>query len=96
MTLRRWIEYLVAILIGNGIYFLLLYPALPRLLQHQPFRFDAGLVLAFLCCVAVYAAMRLGVVHARRWNAKSGRADSPLVPPPAVDRRGEDGPNRSA
>jgi hypothetical protein len=71
MTLRRWIEYFIAILVGNGIYFLVLYPALPPLLQHQPFRFDAGLVLDFLLCVAVYGAIRLGVAHARRWNERA-------------------------
>jgi hypothetical protein len=71
MTARRWIEYSIAILVGNGLYFLILYPALPRVLQHQPFRFDAGLVLDFLLCVAVYGAMRLGVSHARRWNQRA-------------------------
>ncbi|HYB52533.1 MAG TPA: hypothetical protein VEG84_01590 [Thermoanaerobaculia bacterium] len=71
MTLRRWIEYLVAILAGNGIYFLLAYPALPGALQHQPFRFDAGLILDFILCVAVYGVIRLGVAHARRWNERA-------------------------
>ena len=71
MTARRWIEYLVAILLGNGLYFLLLFPTLPRLLQHQPFRFDAGLALDFLLCVLVYGAIRLGVIHARRWNERA-------------------------
>ena len=36
MTTRRWIEYLVAILAGNAIYFLILYPALPPLLRQRP------------------------------------------------------------
>jgi H+/gluconate symporter-like permease len=71
MTARRWIEYLIAILAGNALYFLLLFPALPRLLQHQPFRFDIGLVLDFGLCVAVYGVMRLAVAHARRWNERA-------------------------
>jgi hypothetical protein len=71
MTPRRWIEYLFAILAGNAIYFFILYPALPPLLQHQPFRFDAGLALDFLLCVAVYGVIRLGVAHARRWNERA-------------------------
>jgi hypothetical protein len=71
MTPRRWIEYLLAILVGNALYFLVLYPALPRLLQHQPFRFDAGLALDFLLCVIVYGVMCLAIVHARRWNKRS-------------------------
>ncbi len=66
MTRRRWIEYLIAILLGNGIYFAVLHPGLPPSLQHQPLQFDAGLAIAFACCVLVYAAIRLGARHARR------------------------------
>jgi hypothetical protein len=66
MTPRRWIEYLAAILAGNGIYFLVLLPDLPPWLRHRPSRLDAGLVLAFLCCVAVYAVIRMGSAYARR------------------------------
>jgi len=66
MTTRKWIEYSAAVLIGNALYFLVLYPGLPPLLQHQPFKVDPGLVLDFVCCVAVYAVIRLGVAHARR------------------------------
>ena len=66
MTRRRWIEYTVAILAGNALYFLVVYPGLGPLFQHQPFRFDPGLVLDFFCCVAVYATIRLGVWHAHR------------------------------
>jgi hypothetical protein len=71
MTPRRWIEYLAAILVGNAIYFLVLFPGLPRALQHQPFRFDAGLALAFLCCVMLYCVIRLASRHAQRWNRRS-------------------------
>ncbi len=71
MTTRRWVEYTVAILAGNAIYFLVLFPGLTRPLQHQPFAIDLGLALDFLCCVAVYGAIRLGVAHARRWNERS-------------------------
>ncbi len=81
MTPRRWIEYTAAILAGNAIYFLALYPILPRGLQHLPprpgavplFRFDLGLLLDFLCCVAVYGIIRLGAAHARRWNERTRR-----------------------
>ena len=66
MTVRRWIEYTAAILAGNGIYFLVLYPSLGKSLRHQPYRFDAGLALDFFCCLAVYAVIRLGALHARR------------------------------
>ena len=70
MTPRRWIEYLIAILAGNAIYFAVLLPALPGL-RHEPFQLDAGLLVDFVCCVLVYGAIRLGVTHARRWNEKS-------------------------
>jgi H+/gluconate symporter-like permease len=70
MTLRRWIEYLVAVLVGNAIYFLILFPDLPPSLQHAPFGFDLGLLLAFVCCVAVYGVIRLGSLHARRMYEK--------------------------
>jgi len=66
MTPRRWIEYTIAILAGNAIYFLVLYPGFPRVLQHKPWRFDAGLALDFLLCVVVYGVIRLGVRHAHR------------------------------
>ncbi len=69
MTPRRWIEYTVAILAGNAVYFLVLFPDFPPGLQHQPMKIDFGLVLDFLCCVAVYAVIRLGATHARRWRA---------------------------
>lgn len=68
MTPRRWIEYAAAILVGNAIYFLVLFPDLPSVLRHQPFRFDAGLLLDFLCCVVVYGVIRLGVAQARRFK----------------------------
>ena len=70
MTPRRWIEYTAAVLAGNGIYFLVLFSDLPPALQNQPGRFDAGLVLDFLCCVVVYGVIRLGSIQARRINAR--------------------------
>ena len=73
MTFRRWIEYTVAILAGNGIYFFVLFHSLGKGLQHQPYRFDAGLALDFLCCVIVYAVIRLGTIHARRQLARRQR-----------------------
>jgi hypothetical protein len=78
MTTRRWIEYTAAILVGNALYFLVLFPGLPRGLQHQApdashrlLRLDPGLLLDFLCCLAVYGAIRLGSAHARRWRPKA-------------------------
>lgn len=75
MTLRRWIEYLVAVLVGNAIYFVVLFPVLPRSLQHEPLRMDAGLLLAFLCCVGIYGVIRLASRHAQAWIRKSEARD---------------------
>ena len=78
MTPRRWIEYLISVLVGNAIYFAVLLPGLPRSLQHQPFAVDLGLLLAFLCCVLVYAAIRLGSRHGRRMAADEEKEDAQL------------------
>ncbi|HVE65642.1 MAG TPA: hypothetical protein VNC59_03600 [Thermoanaerobaculia bacterium] len=75
MTLRRWIEYLVAVLAGNAIYFVVLFPVLPQGLRHEPLQADAGLLLAFLLCVAMYGVIRLGSRHAQAWIRKSEAED---------------------
>lgn len=84
MTKRRWIEYLIAVLAGNAMYFLVLLPGLPPRFQNQPNRFDLGLLLDFACCLLVYAAIRLGARHARR-GAEAGEAASGRS---ATERRG--------
>jgi len=56
---RRWLEYLVAILLGNAIYGFSLVPHLPHYLQHQGFQVDLGMLLDFLVCVGVYGLIRL-------------------------------------
>jgi hypothetical protein len=50
----RWKEALLAVMTGNVIYFLLVEPRLPEKMQHQPFRLDAGLLIDFLLCAAVF------------------------------------------
>ncbi|HUA00645.1 MAG TPA: hypothetical protein VMB02_09960 [Candidatus Aquilonibacter sp.] len=60
VTPRRWLEYLVAILIGNAIYYLSLVPHLPESLRHHGFREDWGMLVDFVTCVAVYGLIRLG------------------------------------
>lgn len=68
MTKRRWIEYAIAVVVGNVIYFAVLHPGLPPALQNQPGRLDLGLAVDFACCVLVYVTIRLGTRHARRWT----------------------------
>jgi len=55
---RRLLAYLAAILLGNGVYFLLLEPYLPPELRHQPFRIDAGMLVDFALCVVAYLLLR--------------------------------------
>jgi hypothetical protein len=57
---RRWVEYLVAILLGNAIYYFSLVPHLPQALRHQGFLLDWGSLVDFLVCVGVYGLIRLG------------------------------------
>jgi hypothetical protein len=92
VTPRRWIEYLISVLVGNAIYFAVLLPGLPRSLQHQPFALDAGLLLAFLCCVLVYAAIRLGSRHGKRMAAEEERQDGTLARKEPSARKGDGGP----
>jgi hypothetical protein len=61
VTPTRWLEYLVAILVGNAIYYLSLAPHLPEVLRHQGFQMDGGVLVDFSVCVAVYGLIRLGV-----------------------------------
>jgi hypothetical protein len=61
VTAIRWLEYLVAILLGNAIYYLSLAPHLPQGLRHQGFEIDGGVIVDFAVCVAVYWLLRLGI-----------------------------------
>jgi hypothetical protein len=58
-SLGQWLEYLAAILVGNGIYFLSLLPHLPVVLRHRPGQIDLGLGLDFLVCAALYGLIRV-------------------------------------
>jgi hypothetical protein len=57
MKQRFW-RYLVAILIGNAIYFSLVR-YLPERARHQPHHIDWGLAVDFWICLAVYGIIRL-------------------------------------
>ena len=59
-TPRRWLEYLVAILLGNAIYYFSLVPHMPTALRHEGFQVDWGMALDFVVCVGVYGLIRLG------------------------------------
>ena len=61
ITPRRWLEYLVAILVGNAIYYLSLAPNLPETLRHHGFKTDWGTLVDLAVCAAVYGLIRLGL-----------------------------------
>jgi hypothetical protein len=71
-SLRRWVEYLIAILLGNAIYYFSLVPHLPEALQHQGFRMDWGVLVDFIVCVAMYGLIRL----AERLHMREPEEDS--------------------
>ena len=71
ISLGRWVEYLVAVLLGNAIYFWSLVPHLPNSLRHQAFKYDWGLAVDFGVCVGVFGLIRLGE-RLHRKSAKEG------------------------
>jgi hypothetical protein len=63
---RRWFEYLIAILLGNAIYFFSLAPHLPISMRHTTPATDWGTFVDFVVCVCVYGLIRLGTrLHQR-------------------------------
>jgi len=55
----KWLKYLLAILLGNGLYFAL-NPHLPPAAQHHPFKLDLGTLVDFWLCLLVYGLLELG------------------------------------
>ena len=55
--IRSWTKMLLAILMGNIIY-LLLMPYLPDIFTHAAYRVDTGLFFDMLLCAMVYVAIR--------------------------------------
>jgi len=56
---RKWIKCLVAILLGNALYFAL-YPRLPLAARHRSYRLDLGTVVDFWFCLLVFGLLELG------------------------------------
>jgi hypothetical protein len=57
------LQALLAIVLGNVVYFLLL-PSLPPAARHHPFHVDLGSAVDFWFCLVVYGLIRT----ARRWR----------------------------
>jgi H+/gluconate symporter-like permease len=63
----RLLKYLIAIVLGNVIYFFAILPHVPPVGRHQPFRLDLGLLIDLWICVACWGVIEL---MARRWRAR--------------------------
>jgi hypothetical protein len=61
----KWLKSLVAILLGNALYFTL-SPHLPPAAQHRTWQVDLGTVVDFWFCLLVYGVMELGAFLGRR------------------------------
>jgi hypothetical protein len=59
--MKNFVDALMAVLAGNAIYFLLM-PHLPRAMRHSLFKEDWGLLLDFVICTVIFAAVK----YARR------------------------------
>lgn len=59
----NFLEALIAILLGNLVYFLLL-PSLPPIARHHRFHIDLGMAVDFWFCLVAYGLIRT----ARRWR----------------------------
>jgi hypothetical protein len=60
----KWTKYLIAILLGNGLYFAL-SPYLPPAAQHHSSAIDLGTVVDFWFCLLVYGLLELGAFFHR-------------------------------
>jgi hypothetical protein len=73
LTRAKWIKFLIAILLGNTLYFAL-SPHLPAAAQHQAWAVDLGTVVDFWFCLLVYGLIELGAFldrgHARHRGPK--------------------------
>jgi len=62
---KRWIKYLIAIVIGNALYFSL-QAYFPPVVQHHPYHADLGMFVDLWFCVAVYGLIDLLIFLADR------------------------------
>ena len=68
-TAFRWIKFLVAIVLGNALYFAL-SPYFPPPARHATFKFDLGTIIDFWFCLMV-----LGVIELVLFLRGRGRGD---------------------
>jgi hypothetical protein len=63
MVISNFLQALVAIVLGNVVYFVLA-PSLPAVARHHPLHVDLGMVIDFWFCLVAYGLIRT----ARRWR----------------------------
>jgi len=57
MTMKNFLDALVAVLAGNAIYYLLM-PHLPTVARHGLFKEDWGLLLDFAICTMIFVPVK--------------------------------------
>jgi hypothetical protein len=58
VTIRNFLDALVAVLTGNAIYFVLM-PHLPPVMRHSLFKEDWGLLVDFAICTIVFVGVKI-------------------------------------
>jgi len=56
---RNLLAALAAVIAGNAIYFLVLWPLLPAQARHEVYRLDLGLLVDFWLCLACFGVIKL-------------------------------------
>ena len=64
-TPSKWLRYLLAIVLGNGLYFSLM-PHLPPPARHRTPHVDLGLLIDFWFCLLVYGLLESAAFLYRR------------------------------
>jgi hypothetical protein len=67
-VLSNFLTALIAVVLGNAIYFLVLMPLLPAAGRHGIARIDLGLLIDFWVCLAVFGVIHL-VLHRKSAGA---------------------------
>lgn len=63
---RNLVAAIVAVIFGNAIYFLALWPYLPPSARHQVYRLDLGLLVDFWLCLASFGVIKLSSIFKKR------------------------------
>jgi len=70
----KWVKFLVAIILGNTLYFAL-SPHLPPAAQHRSWSVDLGTVVDFWLCLVIYGLLELGAFLRRDGPGHRGKED---------------------